>query len=139
MSKDVIQPKAEINLLELMQHHDDIHAALLELLFPCAHCGGKAKISSGYGNNSIYLSCPCGVSVSGGMLEVLTAWNRRMARTLIWIPNTRSAWWRQNPNTQAFGLLPSRNLQRSKPAWTSSKKNSGGRANEYFIGKPCQP
>ena len=77
MSKDVIQPKAEINLLELMQHHDDIHAALLELLFPCAHCGGKAKISSGYGNNSIYLSCPCGVSVSGGMLEVLTAWNRR--------------------------------------------------------------
>lgn len=77
MSKDVIQPKAEINLLELMQHHDDIHAALLELLFPCAHCGGKAEISSGYGNKSIYLSCPCGVSVSGGMLEVLTAWNRR--------------------------------------------------------------
>lgn len=48
MSKDVIQPKAEINLLELMQHHDDIHAALLELLFPCAHCGGKAEIRSGY-------------------------------------------------------------------------------------------
>lgn len=77
MSKDVIQPKAEINLLELMQHHDDIHAALLELLFPCAHCGGKAEIRSGYGNNSIYLNCPCGVSVSGGMLEVLSAWNRR--------------------------------------------------------------
>lgn len=77
MSKDVIQPKAEINLLELMQHHDDIHAALLELLFPCAHCGRKAEIRSGYGNNSIYLSCPCGVSVSGGMLEVLSAWNRR--------------------------------------------------------------
>ena len=77
MSKDVIQPKAEINLLELMQHHDDIHAALLELLFPCAHCGGNAEIRSGYGGNSIYLSCPCGVSVSGGMLEIITAWNRR--------------------------------------------------------------
>ncbi|MGV7004655.1 hypothetical protein [Desulfovibrio sp. QI0442] len=77
MSKDVIKPKAEINLLELMQHHDDIQAALRELLFPCAHCGGNAEIRSGYGGNSIYLSCPCGVSVSGGMLEILTAWNRR--------------------------------------------------------------
>lgn len=71
------QPITEINLLELMRHHDDISAALRELLFPCAHCGAKAEIRSGYAGNSIYLSCPCGVSVGGGMLEVLTAWNRR--------------------------------------------------------------
>ena len=77
MSKDVIQPKAEIDLLELMQHHDDIHAALLELLFPCAHCGRKVKKTDSFSTREIYIRCPCGVSVSGGMLEVLSAWNRR--------------------------------------------------------------
>ena len=71
------QPKTEINLLELMRHHDDIQAALGELLFPCAHCGKKAEISNGYGSSSIYLRCSCGVWVNGGMLEVLAAWNRR--------------------------------------------------------------
>ena len=71
------QPKTEINLLELMRHHDDIHAALGELLLPCAHCGKKPEIRNGYGGSSIYLSCSCGVWVSGGMLEVLSAWNRR--------------------------------------------------------------
>lgn len=71
------QIKTEINLLELMRHSDDITAAFTALLFPCAHCGEKPKVEDRSSGGGIYLHCSCGVWVSGGMLEVLAAWNRR--------------------------------------------------------------
>ena len=71
------QMKTEINLLELMRHSDDINAAFSALLFPCAHCGSKPKAEGHASGGGIYLHCSCGIWVSGGMLEVLAAWNRR--------------------------------------------------------------
>ena len=71
------QMKTEINLLELMRHSDDINAAFSALLFPCAHCGSKTKAEGHASGGGIYLHCSCGIWVSGGMLEVLAAWNRR--------------------------------------------------------------
>ena len=71
------QIKTEINLLELMRHSDDINAAFAALLFPCAHCGDKPKADGHSSGGGIYLHCSCGIWVSGGMLEVLAAWNRR--------------------------------------------------------------
>ncbi len=71
------QMKTEINLLELMRHSDDINAAFSALLFPCAHCGSKPKAEGHASGGGIYLHCSCGIWVSGGMLEILAAWNRR--------------------------------------------------------------
>ena len=71
------QMKTETNLLELMRHSDDINAAFSALLFPCAHCGSKPKAEGHASGGGIYLHCSCGIWVSGGMLEILAAWNRR--------------------------------------------------------------
>lgn len=67
-----------VNLLDLMRHSDDIVAAFVELLLPCPFCGAKLseRETRGIGSNP-WINCNCGASMSGGMLELITRWNKR--------------------------------------------------------------
>ena len=67
-----------IDLSVLMQHQDDLVATFHELLLPCPFCGHKITKSEtrGFGGEP-WISCVCGVSAHGGILELLSKWNRR--------------------------------------------------------------